>query len=195
MAPGGAREAGSALMARAVRWHGAGTRTDKATRDRTQLGTLTCGELPGEKPWLETGEVGDWLAGEPALVRYCGRPGACNDRHVRISDPCFRGSPHPTSPRQAPGLEPRAAADHDVRTAGLDPVGCRAGQWHPTPHSCVKQTHLHTAGKAWTGRRGDPLLSPAVLSCRSWRVLAIQDLVCHQAGGTTSGVEGLTGRI
>lgn len=33
--------------------------------------SLTWGELPGEKPWLETGEVGDWLAGEPALLRYC----------------------------------------------------------------------------------------------------------------------------
>lgn len=33
--------------------------------------SLTWGELPGEKPWLETGEVGDWLAGDPALLRYC----------------------------------------------------------------------------------------------------------------------------
>lgn len=32
---------------------------------------LTWGEPPGEKPWLETGEVGDWLAGEPVWLRYC----------------------------------------------------------------------------------------------------------------------------
>lgn len=32
---------------------------------------------------METGEVGDWLAGEPALVRYCCRAGACDDRQVR----------------------------------------------------------------------------------------------------------------
>lgn len=44
---------------------------------------LTCGELPGEKPWLETGEVGDWVAGDPALVRYC-RAGACDDRQFML---------------------------------------------------------------------------------------------------------------
>lgn len=46
-------------------------------------GGLTCGELPGEKPWLETGEVGDWVAGDPALVRYC-RAGACDDRQFML---------------------------------------------------------------------------------------------------------------
>lgn len=34
---------------------------------------LTWGEPPGEKPWLETGEVGDWLAEDPTLLRYCWR--------------------------------------------------------------------------------------------------------------------------
>ena len=33
---------------------------------------------------METGEVGDWLAGEPALVRYCCRADACDDRQVRM---------------------------------------------------------------------------------------------------------------
>ena len=31
---------------------------------------LTWGEPPGEKPWLETGDVGDWLAEDPILLRY-----------------------------------------------------------------------------------------------------------------------------
>lgn len=41
----------------------------------SQLGgwALTWGEPPGEKPWLETGEVGDWVAGEPVWLRYCWR--------------------------------------------------------------------------------------------------------------------------
>ena len=34
---------------------------------------VTWGELPGEKPWLETGEVGDWFAEDPTLLRYCCR--------------------------------------------------------------------------------------------------------------------------
>lgn len=34
---------------------------------------LTWGEPLGEKPWLETGEVGDWVAGEPVWLRYCWR--------------------------------------------------------------------------------------------------------------------------
>lgn len=43
--------------------------------DSSELGgwALTWGEPPGEKPWLETGEVGDWVAGEPVWLRYCWR--------------------------------------------------------------------------------------------------------------------------
>lgn len=55
---------------------------------RASGGGLTCGELPGEKPWLETGEVGDWVAGDPAPVRYC-RAGACDDRQLCFTDPCM----------------------------------------------------------------------------------------------------------
>jgi len=33
---------------------------------------LTCGEPPGEKPWLDTGDVGDWLVEEPVWLRYFG---------------------------------------------------------------------------------------------------------------------------
>lgn len=31
--------------------------------------------------------MGDWFAGEPALVRYCCRAGACDDRQVRTRRP------------------------------------------------------------------------------------------------------------
>ena len=46
---------------------------------------------------MEAGEVGDWLAGEPALVRYCCRAGACDDRQVRtLAGP--RAWPLPAQP-------------------------------------------------------------------------------------------------
>lgn len=47
---------------------------------------LTWGEPPGEKPWLETGEVGDWLAEDPTLLRYCWREEAWYKRiHLNYS--------------------------------------------------------------------------------------------------------------
>lgn len=46
--------------------------------------TLTWGEPPGEKPWLETGEVGDWLADDPTLLRYWWREAAWCKR-IRLS--------------------------------------------------------------------------------------------------------------
>ncbi len=46
---------------------------DVYTEPLTASHALTWGEPPGEKPWLETGEVGDWLAEDPTLLRYCWR--------------------------------------------------------------------------------------------------------------------------
>lgn len=46
---------------------------------------LTWGEPPGEKPWLETGEVGDWLAEDPTLWRYCCREAAWHE----TTYPCY----------------------------------------------------------------------------------------------------------
>lgn len=42
--------------------------------------------------------MGDWLAGEPALVRYCCRAGAYNERQVRTQGPL------PGSPESPPHL-------------------------------------------------------------------------------------------
>ena len=48
-------------------------KTERASRSPAASHALTWGEPPGEKPWLETGEVGDWLAEDPTLLRYCWR--------------------------------------------------------------------------------------------------------------------------
>lgn len=70
-------------LAATERWSRGGWSWNRAGQQPVSSHALTWGEPPGEKPWLETGEVGDWLAEDPTLLRYCWREEAWY-RRIRL---------------------------------------------------------------------------------------------------------------